>query len=114
MHHLRRSTYLGPVQRPEALVTEADTERRKTAFAENIGTYAEVVVRVRASRSWRYDHGIDSLLGPRAPSCVVMNNDRRLACDLGQELEEIVGIRVVIIYEQDTHVWAAVCEWVCT
>ena len=94
-----------PVEQvPEALMAEADAEHRDLAGAQDVRAHAEVVPALGApgpgestiaSKSQR-----DSA---RQETDVVADHDRLLARDGREQVEDVVGVGVVVVDQQRAH-----------
>jgi hypothetical protein len=89
---------------PETLVAEAHAEHRRLAEAQDVGAHAEVVPAVGASRTGGEHDRVEVPARQRPPGDhVVVHHDRLLAGGGGEQVEDVVGVGVVVVYEQGGH-----------
>ena len=101
-----------PVREPaDPLVAEADAEQRHRGVGDRVGGHAEVVGVVRAPGTGRDDDVVEvQLVDDLVPGrLVVAQDDRLVAVRLGQQLEEVVGERVVVVDQEGLHVTPGTC-----
>lgn len=97
----------GPLAERDALVPQTDAEHGDRRRGEHGGAQSEVARLGRVPGSGR-DHDIVESrevcpeIGKGADR-VVEDDDRFLAVDLGDQLEQVVRVRVVIVDEQGLH-----------
>src|SRR6185312_3875887 len=88
----------------EALVAEADAEQRRLRLRDRAGADPDVLRAVRSSRTGRDDDVVERQLTQLLPArLVVLVDDRLVAGRLRQQLEEVVGERVVVVDQQRLH-----------
>src|SRR5215216_32444 len=104
VHHLGRVVDRAAGDVGERLVAEADTEHRHLGALEHVQRDADVALALGASRA-RRDHDVvhrqRSELLPR--QLVVAHDDRLIAVDLAQQVEEVEGERVVVVDQERAH-----------
>ena len=88
----------------EALVAEADAEHGDLAEAQDVRADAEVVPALRAARTRREHDRVEVPARQRAPGDhVVVNHDRLLAGDGGEQVKDVVCVGVVVVDQQRAH-----------
>jgi hypothetical protein len=93
MHRLGRGLDDAAQHVAQALVAEADAEHRDLAGAQDVGADAEVVPAIRPAGSGGEDDRVEVPALQCAPGDhVVVDDDRLLAADLGQQVEDVVGV----------------------
>ena len=101
VHHLGRRLHLATVHPAEPLMAEAHTEQRDLRLLDRRGTHAEVARVVWAPRARGDDDVVEVQLLQLGPwSGVVVDDDRLVPVGLGEQLEEVVGERVVVVDQQ--------------
>jgi len=104
VHDHRRARHLALEHVSEALVAEAHAEHGRLGEAQDIRADAEVVPAVRASRTGRDHDRVEVPARERAPGDeVVVHHDRLLAGDGCEQVEDVVGVGVVVVDQQRAH-----------
>ena len=104
VHRLRRAADLALEQVAEPLVAEADAEHRDLAVAEDVVADAEVVPALRRAGAGGEDDRVEVPAFQRPPGDgVVVDHDRLFAADAGQQVEDVVGVGVVVVDQQRPH-----------
>ncbi len=89
----------------QPLVAEADAEQRQRAAGDRLGADAEVPLDLGPPRARRDDDVLEVQPGQLVPAGLVVADHQRLdSVHLGQQLEEVVGERVVVVDQQRPHV----------
>ena len=101
VHDLRRADDAAAVRPAEPLVAEAYPEQRDVGRTDGVRADAEVADVVRSART-RRDHDVleGELRQLRPAAGVVVQHDRLLAIGLREQLEEVVGERVVVVDQE--------------
>ena len=114
MHDVRRWLHPGAVKVPESLMPQTNAKQRYaliTRRLQGIHTEPKVLLPLGSPGSWGKD---DVIPGPDTPPrqslaqrgpvaiLVVAHDDRGGSVNLGEELVQIVRVRVVVIDEQGT------------
>lgn len=101
---LRCGHHPGALAGRDALVSEADAEDGDRGLGEHRGADAEVACLGGVSRSWGHHDVVEP---PEVRKVVgrgiVEDHHRLLAVDLGNQLEQVVCVRVIIVDEQGLH-----------
>ena len=104
VHDLRRVVDRAAGRVGERLVAEADAEHRHLGALEHLEGDADVALVLRAPGAGR-DHDVVHAqrrdLLPR--QLVVAHDDRLVAVDLAQQVEEVEGERVVVVDQERAH-----------
>ncbi|MDQ1016850.1 hypothetical protein QFZ43_003399 [Streptomyces afghaniensis] len=109
---LRRGPHHPPLPERDPLMAETHAEHRNRGGRDQPGRDAEVT-RVRRVSGPRGDHQVVELPEIRHPvhGGVVADDHRLLAVDLGDQLEQVVRVRVVIVDEQGLHPPTSLCSF---
>ncbi len=108
VHRFRRAVDLAGEHLSQALVAEADAEHRDLAVAEDVVADAEVVPAARAAGAGGEDDRVEVPARERPPGDrVVVDHDRLLAADPGEQVEDVVGVGVVVVDQQGLHAAAS-------
>ena len=104
VHDLGRVHHLGAGDVADSLVAEADAEQRHLGVADGVGADAEVLRVVGPAGTGR-DHDVVEVAARQlAPGgAVVAHDGGLLAVRLGDQLEQVVRERVVVVDEQRLH-----------
>ncbi len=104
VHRLRRALHFSVEHLAEPLVTEADAEHRDLAEAQDVVADAEVVPAARRPRPGREHDRVEVPAFQRPPGDrVVVDDDRLLAGDPRQQVEDVVGVGVVVVDQERPH-----------
>ncbi len=88
----------------EPLVAKADTEYGDLGEAQDVAAQTEVVPAVGTAGTGGEDDRVEVPPRERAPGDhVVLHDDRLLAGCGGEQVEDVVGVGVVVVYEQGGH-----------
>jgi hypothetical protein len=81
-------------------MAEAHTKQRYCGFFNNILAEAEIIRVVWPPRPWRNHNSIELFLLELIPgNLVILHNERRLLANFSKQMNEIIGKRVVVIYD---------------
>lgn len=101
---LRGGQHPAPLAQRDALVAEADAEHRDRGLGEHSGAESEVTFRGRVPGTGRHHHIVEfRKIRNSVRGGVIEDHHRLLAVDLGDQLEQVVRVRVVIVDEQGLH-----------
>jgi hypothetical protein len=85
----------------ERLVAEADAEHRHLGALQRVERDADVALAVRAAGAGRDHDVVDAQRGQLLPrQLVVARDDRLVAVDLADQMEEVEGERVVVVDQE--------------
>lgn len=93
----------GALPERDALVAQADAEHGDRGLGEHGGTEADVARLGRVPGPRRHHDIVEFREIGNSAGGVIQHHNRFLAVDLGDQLEQVVGVRVVIVDEQGLH-----------
>ena len=104
VHHLGRMVDRAAGQVGERLVAEADAEHRHLGALQHVQRDADVTPVLGAPGTWRDHDVVHRQRGELLPrQLVVAHDDRLVAVDLAQQVEEVEGERVVVVDQERAH-----------
>ena len=114
VHDLGRVHDVAARQEADALMAEAHAEQRYVGRGDGVGADAEVLRLVGPAGPGREHDVVVVPLGELRPrGAVVAHHERLVAVGLRQQLEEVVGERVVVVDQQCLHVRPGTCGGPC-
>jgi branched-subunit amino acid aminotransferase/4-amino-4-deoxychorismate lyase len=104
VHGLGRGHDRRAAEHSQALVAEADTQKRPLATADRLGADTEVLLLPGPAGAGREDDVVEVQPRQLVPARLVVADDERLlAAHLAEQLEEVVGEGVVVVDQQCCH-----------